>query len=275
MMIQLSAFADEISQDPAQQIAVLEANRIRHIEFRAILGKNVLDLSDVEHSSFRDQLRGRGFQLSAIGSPIGKIRIEEDFDDHLQRFDRALELADFYETPRIRIFSFYMPPGDEPESYRAEVMRRMRELARRAEARGVVLFLENEKAIYGDSAPRVLDLLESVGSPSLKHAFDPANYLEVGQPIEPAWSLLKPHVAHFHVKDLDTATHKNVPAGQGQGQIPELVADLAATGYSGFLTLEPHLVAAEKSFGYTGPERFGEAAQALQSILDQRGIAWS
>src|SRR5271168_4656866 len=102
-MIRLSAFADEISQDPVEQVDVLTTHGIKHIEFRAIHGTNVLDLDDEQHAEFRALLRSRGFGLSAIGSPVGKIRINEPFEEHLIRFDRAMDLADFYETPRIRI----------------------------------------------------------------------------------------------------------------------------------------------------------------------------
>ena len=44
-MIRISAFADEISQDPVEQIDVLTGHGIKAIEFRAIHGTNVLDLS--------------------------------------------------------------------------------------------------------------------------------------------------------------------------------------------------------------------------------------
>ncbi len=274
-MIRLSAFADEISQDPLEQIDVLTRHGIRHIEFRAIHGTNVLDLDDEQHEAYRGLLRARGFGLSALGSPIGKIRITESFDNHLLRFGRALDLADFYETPRIRVFSFYIPPGDDPAVYREEVIARMKELARRAESRGVTLLLENEKGIYGDTAQRVSDLLESVGSPALAHAFDPANYVEVGQDIDQAWSLLHARVRHFHVKDYNAKTHRNVPAGAGDGQIPSLMERAVEGGYDGFAVLEPHLVVAELSFGFTGPERFADAAKALKNILDQLAIAYA
>lgn len=274
-MITLSAFADEISPQPEEQIAVLSRHGIRHIEFRSIHGKNVLDLSDEENADFREQLRQAGFGLSAIGSPIGKIKITDPFDAHLERFEIALKLADYYQTPRIRIFSFYMPEGDNPADHRDEVIRRMKTLAGIAEEKGVKLFLENEKGIYGDTADRSHDLVTAVNSPALGHAFDPANYLEVGQNIDAAWSLLRPHVIHFHVKDYCTKTHKNVPAGQGDGQIPQLIADAVAHGYKGFCTLEPHLVVAEKFYGFTGPERFGDAATALKSELTARSIAFA
>lgn len=273
-MIRLSAFADEISRDPVEQLDVLTEHGIRHIEFRSIHGMNVLDLGDTQHAEFRGLLRARGFALSAIGSPVGKIKITEPFEPHLQRIEKAMDLADYYACPRIRIFSYYMPPGEEPTPYRDEVMKRMRALARLASDRGVALFLENEKGIFGDTAARVLDILETIGSPILGHAFDPANYLEVGQPIDEAWDLLRSRVTHFHVKDYDTKLRKNVPAGAGEGQVPRLIADAVAHGFDGFCALEPHLVVAEASYGFTGPERFGDAARALKSALDEKGVPY-
>jgi sugar phosphate isomerase/epimerase len=274
-MIRLSAFADEISQNPVEQLDVLYQHGIKFIEFRAIHGTNVLDLSEDQHAEFRALLVARGFGLSAIGSPIGKIRINEPFDGHLQRFDRAMDLADFYQTPRIRIFSFYIPSGDDPALHRDAVMNRLSELARRAADRGITLFLENEKGIYGDTAARVADVLETVDSPVLVHAFDPANYVEIGQPIKEAWSRLRPYVKHFHVKDYDTKIHLNVPAGAGDGEIPRLIQEAVGAGYDGFCVLEPHLVVAEKSFGFTGPERFADAVKALKQILDDRSIPYA
>jgi sugar phosphate isomerase/epimerase len=273
-MIHVSAFADEISQEPIEQLDVLSSHGIKHIEFRAIHGTNVLDLTDDQHAEFRDLLRSREFQLSAIGSPIGKIRVTDSFEDHLIRFDRAMQLAEFYQAPRIRVFSFYMPPGNDPISHRAEVMRRMGELAGRAGYRGINLFLENEKGIYGDTAARVADVIETVDSPFLSHAFDPANYVEVGESIQDAWTRLRPYVKHFHVKDYDAKTCHNVPAGAGDGEIPSLLQDAAQSGYDGFCVLEPHLVIAELSFGFTGPERFADAANALKRILEDRSIAY-
>lgn len=273
-MIRLSAFADEISQDPREQIDVLARHGVMNIEFRAIHGTNVLDLSDEQHDAFRAMLREAGFGLSAIGSPIGKIKVNEPFDPHLDRFARALDLADFYECPRIRVFSFYIPAGDDPAAHRDEVMARMAELARRAADRGVTLMLENEKGIYGDTAARVHDILTTVGSPALAHAFDPANYVEVGQPIEAAWGLLKPFVSHFHVKDYSESLKRCVPAGEGDGKFDYLLDDAAASGYDGFVVLEPHLTVAEMSYGFTGPERFADAANALKGILIDHAITF-
>jgi sugar phosphate isomerase/epimerase len=274
-MIRLSAFADEISPDPVEQLDCLEANGVHFVEFRSIHGTNVLDLSREQHESFRDLLRSRGFGLSAIGSPIGKIQITDPFAPHRERYKIALDLAEFYGTPNIRVFSYYMPEGDDPSGHRDEVMRRMSEKAEMALRRGITLVLENEKGIYGDTAERVADVLDTVHSPALGHAFDPANYCEVGQPIDEAWRRLKGRTVHFHVKDYSKALHKNVPAGEGDGRIPELIADAVSTGYSGFCVLEPHLVVAEQSYGFTGPDRFADAARALKGGLDAKGVSYA
>lgn len=274
-MIHLSAFADEIAPDPAEQVAVLAELGIRHIEFRSIFGINVLDLADEQHEAFRRLLADRGFALSAIGSPIGKIPVTDPFEPHLDRFERALELAEYYATPRIRVFSYYIPPGDDPAAHRDAVIDRMAAKARIAAGRGVTLLLENEKGIYGDTAARVRDVLATVDSPSLVHAFDPANYLEIGQEIDEAWDLLRSRTGHIHVKDFDPKARAMVPAGQGAGQIPRIIAEAVADGYEGFCTLEPHLVVAGKSHGFTGPDRFGDAARALQDALDRKGVAYA
>lgn len=273
-MIRLSAFADEIAPDPVQQLDVLAEHGIRHVEFRSIHSTNVLDLTDAQHTEFRDLLRSRGCALSAIGSPIGKIAITDPFEPHLDRFRHALDLADFYQAPRIRIFSYYLPEGEDAARHRDEVMRRMRAKTELAEARGVTLLHENERRIYGETAERVLDLLETVNSPHLANIFDPANYVEVGQDIDAAWRLLRSRTVHFHIKDYDPALQRNVPAGQGKGQIPRLIAEAVADGFEGFCVLEPHLVVAGQMYGFTGPERFGDAVRALKTELDGKRIAY-
>src|SRR5882757_8359212 len=110
-MFTLSAFADEISPDPQAQIDVLKSCGIRHIEFRSILGTNVLALTDLQIQEFKALLDKHGFKLSAIGSPIGKIKIDDPFEQHLEKFKRAINLAGVFATKNIRVFSYYPPDG--------------------------------------------------------------------------------------------------------------------------------------------------------------------
>src|SRR5262245_48924160 len=106
-MFTLSAFADEISPDPGKQLDVLESCGVRHVEFPSVLGTTLLALSDPQIADFKALLDRRGFGLSAIGSPIGKIRIDEPFAPHLEKFQRAIHLCKVFGTPNMRIFSYY------------------------------------------------------------------------------------------------------------------------------------------------------------------------
>src|SRR5260370_19636673 len=89
VMFTLSAFADEISPDPQQQIDVLKACGLRHIELRSINKTNVLDLTDLQVKELKSLLDKHGFRLSAIGSPHAKIKNTEPFEPHFKRFSPA------------------------------------------------------------------------------------------------------------------------------------------------------------------------------------------
>src|ERR1700719_4577873 len=124
-MFTISAFADEIDPDPQKQMDILKQCDIRHIELRSILKTNVLDLSDLQVAELKALLDKNGFRLSAIGSPIGKVKIDEPFAPHLERFKRAIHLCKVFATPNIRIFSYYLSEGGDWDDWRREVLDRM------------------------------------------------------------------------------------------------------------------------------------------------------
>jgi 3-dehydroshikimate dehydratase len=276
-MFTLSAFADEIDPDPEKQIEVLQSCGVRHIELRSIHKTNVLALTDLQVNGFKSLLDRYGFKLSAIGSPIGKIKIDEPFEPHLQRFQRAIDLCRVFGTPNIRIFSYYPPEGateaDWPK-WRAEVLARMSEKTRRAEKAGVRLLHENEHRIYGDSPERVADLFAQVQSPALRAAYDPANFVFGGyDPLE-GWRVSKPYTVHFHIKDWVKGEQHGRLAGEGNGRIADVMADAVAMNYDGFATLEPHLLGGGPTGGVTGPEPFPKAVAAFKAILDRVGAKY-
>lgn len=281
-MFLLSAFADEISPDPREQVAVLKASRVRFIEFRSIYGTNVLALSDDQIRDFKKLLDGEGIGLSAIGSPIGKYAIDLPFEPHLDKFKRAIELCGVFGTKGIRVFSYY-PPGNDPKfdvanwpKYRDEIMNRMRAKAELAAKSGVVLFHENEHRIYGDSPERVADLLTTVNHPSLRAAYDAANYAYGNfDPID-GWERTKAYTSHFHIKDWkqggEAAGHKfGVIAGTGDGHIDHSIKGAVAMGYKGYAVMEPHLRGGGPTGGITGPDLFPYATDAFRAILKSCG----
>ena len=271
----LTGFADEISPDLLVQLDILERERIQYLEFRGVWNKNVLDLTDAEIDTVKATLAQRGVKVSSIGSPIGKIQITDDFAPHQAAFRRALHVAHTLDAPYIRMFSFFIPDGEAPERYREQVLDRLGQLVRLAEAANVTLLHENEKHIYGDIPQRCYDLLAQINSPALRAAWDPANFVQCGvRPYTEGFALLRPFIAYVHVKDARQTSGQVVPAGQGDGEWPETIAALQATQFDGFFSLEPHLHVAGPSSGFTGPALFAVAATALKGLLRDQGIQW-
>jgi len=198
----MTGFADEISPDLGEQVALLAELGIRHIELRSVQLTKILDLTDAELRRIRDALDAAGIALSCVGSDLGKIRITDPFAPHLERTRRAVEVARFFATPRIRVFSFFIPAGENPARHRDEVIARTRAMVEVARDGGATLLHENEKEIYGDVPGRVADLLAAVDSPSYRAVFDPANYVQCGvRPMDEAWPLVHRYTDYIHCKD--------------------------------------------------------------------------
>ena len=275
-MIRLSAFADEISPDLEEQIAVLSSEKVRFLDLRGVWNTNVLDLSNQQVTRVKETLDAHGIGVAAIGSPIGKVPIDSSFNEHLHLFERAITVAQALQTPYIRIFSFYPPAASDrgavnPAEYRDEVLRRLREMTARARAAAVILLHENEKDIYGDTITRCVDLLQGINDAHFQAVFDPANFIQCGQtPYPDAYEAVRPWLRYVHVKDA-RSDGSVVPAGEGVSHWPELLQRLRADGYNGFLSLEPHLALAGQYQGFSGPDLFRRASQALQQMLQAMG----
>ncbi len=271
----LTGFADEIDADLATQLDTLAAEEMRFLELRAAWGINVLRLSDAEVARAKTELAARGIGVSSLGSPIGKIAIADPFAPHLEAFHRALHVAHELNAPFIRIFSFFMPQGDDPAAHRGAVLDRLGQLVAAAEGAGVTLLHENEKEIYGDTPARCLDIVRSIDSPILRVAWDPANFVQVGvTPHTEGYADLRPYIAYVHIKDALLDSGQVVPAGQGDGQVRETIAALRASGFDGFFSLEPHLASAGTFSGFSGPDLFRTAVQAFKGILREQAIPW-
>lgn len=269
----LSGFGDEIDADPTTQIAVLEALGASHIEVRSAWGVNIIDLDADQLARLGAQLQRSGMGVSAIGSPIGKVDVALDAELEVARLARAIAAAHALGTPNIRIFSFFRGAGVPVEATRDDVLVRMRLLADLAEREGVVLLHENEKGIYGDVPERILDLVESVGSPALRLAWDNANFVQVGvAPFDDGYAMLRPHLDYLQVKDAVAETGQVVPSGEGDGQLRQTLTALRDDGYAGFASLEPHLADTHALGGFSGPASFGVAARAFRRLTDELGI---
>ena len=272
----LSGFVDEISADFTEQCRVASGLGLKYVELRSAWGVNILDLDAAQRAVMRDTLAAHGLAVSSIGSPIGKIFIDEPFPPHLDRMRHAAEVAKEFDAPYIRIFSFFLRPGADPAAHRDEVIDRMRALARIAEDADLIVLHENEKEIYGDVPSRCLDIVRSVGSPHLRLAWDPANFVQVGvRPYTDGYAVLRPYVEYIQIKDALAADGSVVTAGNGDGEVARTMRALSHDGFDGFFSLEPHLSTASATGGFSGPEHFRQAWQDFTDLLKSEGIEFS
>ena len=236
--LRIFAFADEAANALDGQIAAMQRNQLHGWEIRNVAGKNVSDLTVAEAKEIRKRLDESGLMTWSVGSPIGKIDVaNDDFAAHLEKFQNTLEVAHILGAENMRLFSFFIPKGEDAAAYRDEIIARMLRFCEMAKGSGVTLCHENEKGIYGDTAARCLDLLQNVKD--LRAVFDPANFVQCGQDTWAAWQLLAPHVKYLHIKDA-FASGAVVPAGKGVGNIPAIVSAFIQNGGKE-VTIEPHL----------------------------------
>lgn len=282
----ISGFADEMSPELGFQLRELNRLGVGFLEPRTVDGRNISDLTREQVKEMKSALAGAGVKVSSIGSPLGKISIEEDFGPHMEKLKRTLEIQKELDAPYVRMFSFYIPKGREAGEFRGQVLDRLGQMAAEAARWDGMLLHENEKGIYGDTAPRCLDLMEQLSGPHFRAVFDFANFVEVGQDTLEACRLMKPYIQYIHIKDAESlpdGKKRIVPAGQGEGHVEEILRDLHAGGWEGFLSLEPHLtdfsgLAAlerdpQKREAKLGPvEAWELALSSLREILTRTGV---
>lgn len=276
-MIRLCAFSDEASKDLEGQIAALERNGIRLTELRSVGKKNVKDLTVKEAEEVRKKLNDSGIEVWSVGSPLGKVDITVDFAEYAETVKHVCALANALGTERIRAFSFFKA-YDAPE----EVYFRLNRMAEIARGFGVTLCHENEKEIYGDTADRVLKIMENVSG--WNYVYDPANFIQVGEAAEKTLPLLLGKCDYFHIKDVIAKTGELVPAGFGDGHIEQLIDMIADDKV---LTVEPHLAQFEAYRSIDGSEMkhkfhfadaneaFDRAVGALKGLLAKAGYSES
>lgn len=252
--MKIYAFADESSPAVNGQIQAMQRNGLCGLEIRGVDGENVSAISLEKAKEVRRKMDEAGLRVWSVGSPIGKIDIEEgDFAAHLDQLRHTLEVARVLGAERLRMFSFYIPAGKDPADYRSQVIDQVGEMLRVGEGSGVLFCHENEKGIYGDNAARCEDLHRTF--PTLRGVFDPANFVQCGQDTWAAWESLHPYIDYLHIKDA-LADGSVVPAGKGLGNVKRILDAYRAQGGE-HVTVEPHLQVFD---GLAGLERDGQTS---------------
>ena len=233
----ISGFADEISGSLDKQIEGLNSLGIGYIEIRGVDGNNIIFHKQDTVERIKYRLDNAGIKVSSIGSPLGKIGIDEPFEKHFEDFKRAVEVAHYMNSRYIRMFSFYVPQKESLENegkweeIKKEVFNRIGRFVDYANNNDIILLHENEKGIFGEKAPECLELMKNFYGNHFKAIFDFANFVQAG----------KDYIVYIHVKDARMTDGKVMPAGYGDGHVKEILSDLFENGFDGYLSLEPHL----------------------------------
>ena len=275
----LSAFADEVSSDFTKQLDYLKSRDISYIDPRNINGTGVAAITLEEAKNAKKMLDDYKIGVSSVGSPIGKISVEDDFADHIRLFEHVMDIAEIFETKNIRMFSFFYPKDTDVHTHRAAVLARLEILLELAEKRGLTLCHENEKAIYGEAPEDCLELMKHFDG-RLKSVLDMGNFAFCQKDPMKGYEYLAPYIEYIHIKDAFYDT-RIVPAGQGEGKVFEILSAYNKyTDKDTFLTMEPHLTVFDGlnklsnlddikvQNAYATPEEaFDTAVAALRDIL--------
>ena len=239
--ITVSGFYDEISSKLSTQIGVLHELGESYMCPRNIDGKNIADytLEEFEEKIY-PVLKKENVHFSSIGSPIGKVGIddEEGWEKQKKQLAELVKIARLMQCKYIRVFSFFY--GDKkPEDCSQKVIARLKEMLAIVKGSGVKLLHENEKKVYGDVPQRVLEIYNAINDEDFVLCFDASNYVQCDVNPKEAFDMLKDYVVYYHIKDC-SKYKVEVPVGTGEGCYTYILSELKARGYEGFMTLEPH-----------------------------------
>ena len=278
----LSAFSDEAGSSADQQINALLRAGLRFIDIRNIDGYNIAELPIEQAKIVKAKLDDKGITMQMMGSPIGKIDVGDELLLDIDKLNHLGEMAPIFGCGAVRIFSYYNRSQCSHGEWQKRVLERLQTLRDRAEKMGLVLYHENERHIFGDLAADVKTLADLRGA-NFKLIFDFDNYQQSGEDVWATWLQLRERTDAIHLKD-STPENRHVPVGQGNGQVEKILANAVTTGWSGPLTLEPHLTHSQ-SVVSTGPsgqknqafaqmeprESFHIAAEAAKDLLEKIG----
>ncbi|MDR0870014.1 MAG: sugar phosphate isomerase/epimerase [Planctomycetaceae bacterium] len=316
----LSGFADESTANKTivEQFAVYAALGLQYYSIRFVnLGdgiKNVMKLTKTDIQRVRQFQDEYGLNVSSLGSPIGKVKLEDiddgtnnvyaPFEKYLDEVRLACDLAHALETKLIRGFSFYPPKGSDPKKHLSKAVDQLGKIAEICHRSDLTFGLEVEANLVGHEGHILAEIYRQVNHPAMLLIFDGANIAMQGystQDIYEQYETMKPGLGWLHIKDyivkkdkkdakgahIEEDKMKNfVPADMGDSGherifrdfasiLPALEEKLKARGLPGvFMDLEPHLKGGGQFGGFSGPDGMGVALRSLCRTLDFTGIAY-
>ena len=274
-----AGFADEAGKTIEEQIEVTKRLGWDAIEVRGLEGVNFTEITDEQFDRAYEKMQEAGVKIAGFGSRIANwaTPITTDFQEDVKELTTAIPRMHKSGAKIIRCMS-YPNDGLSVDEWKAEVFRRLKELAKIAEDGGVILGHENCNGYGGEGPKEAVELIEAVDSPAFKWIFDTGNTVQHGQDSWEFYQAVKEHTVHVHIKDMTRAPGeekaKACYPGEGAGKVRQVVADLKASGYDGYLSIEPHIaaVAHEKKDvddAASAADIYVEYGRRLMAIVDE------
>ena len=152
----------------------------------------------------------------------------------------ALNFMKEYGYERLLLVPGLMPEGSTDEE-RAAARQRIAAFTEKAAAQGIDVMVEdydNARSLCYNTE-RIDSLLAL--SAKLGVVFDTGNFLFAGEDALASFAHFRDRIGHVHLKDRAAPDDMHcVPAGSGCIPIADIVRDLVATGYTGWLTVEQY-----------------------------------
>ena len=287
--MQLAAITDEISQDFEHALDVMLEYEAYGVELRGLWRTNIADLSEEQVLQAKSALKSRNMPAICLATPFYKCDLEFDkvnegesvgrmhlatprgLEQQMEMLQRCIRLAHTFETPLLRVFSFWRKAALTPE-IEAQIISAFAEPVALAEKEGITLVLENEHACFIGTGEEAARIAKAVNSPNFKLVWDPGNALCADEPAFPiGYEAVKPWLTHVHVKDAimrETEHHGKQPEwcviGEGEIGYTEQFAALKKDGYTGYISLETHI---KPPTGKTSEDVSRLCLSALQQFL--------
>jgi sugar phosphate isomerase/epimerase len=250
--ISLGIVSDEISPDFREAVRYGAEWGVSIFELRVLKTGRIPNVEDVELEDVKSLVKQSGVRISALSPGIFKhplshsSQLEDELADVLPR---TISLAKEFGAPLVIVFGFKREQG-EPANNFWKAVDWMRRAAEQASRQNTVLAVENEPGFWCDSGANTAQLIEAVGSPTLRANWDPCNGHGTDElPFPDGYRAIKKYIANVHVKDTKRgALIQCVPVGEGAidwiGQLGALVRDRIVN----HVTIETHcLPLVEKS----------------------------
>jgi sugar phosphate isomerase/epimerase len=276
----ITGIADEGSPELKDQIRIHRELGWNTLELRLIGKINICAIDDQAFDGVCRTLEEEQMGVICFASSIANWArpVTSDFKADAEELKRAIPRMQRLGTRFIRVMS-YPNDGLSEAQWRKEAIRRMKELARIAEAGDVVMVHENCSGWGGMSPENQKILLEEVHSPALQIVFDTGNPICEGHPPEETWDFYQtalPFIKHVHIKDCTKNPGGEVDykyAGEGQSMVRRICKSLLDLGYDGAFSIEPHITSqihlGTSSSGREAEEIYLEYGRRVNSMLTE------